>query len=43
MFNNSPRKVYSQNEPIKKGDPIIITKIDGFNLVVEKQDLHNNN
>ncbi|MCS4522193.1 NfeD family protein [Clostridium botulinum] len=43
IFNNSPRKVYSQNEPIKKGDPIIITKIDGFNLVVEKQDLHNNN
>ncbi|WP_435653980.1 hypothetical protein [Clostridium botulinum] len=43
MFNDSQQKVYSRNEPIKKGDPIIITKIDGFNLVVEKQNLHNNN
>lgn len=43
IFNDSQQKVYSRNEPIKKGDPIIITKIDGFNLVVEKQNLHNNN
>ncbi|NFD76579.1 hypothetical protein FC826_04565 [Clostridium botulinum] len=43
IFNNFPQKVYSQNEPIKKGDSIIITKIDGFNLIVEKQNLHNNN
>ncbi|EDU36455.1 MAG: hypothetical protein E7210_00030 [Clostridium lundense] len=43
IFNNAPQKVYSQDEPIKKGDPIIITKIDGFNLIVKKQDLHNNN
>ncbi|AWI06019.1 permease prefix domain 1-containing protein [Clostridium drakei] len=39
IFNNSPQKVYSKNESIKKGDHIIITNVDGFNLVVKKAKL----
>ncbi len=36
IFNNTLQKVYSQNESIKKGDPLIITSIDGFSLIVKK-------
>lgn len=39
IFNNSPQKVHAKNESIKKGDHIIITNVDGFNLVVKKAKL----
>ncbi|MGH4139945.1 permease prefix domain 1-containing protein [Clostridium sp.] len=36
LFNNTIKTVYTQNESIKKGDPLIIVLIDGFNLIVKK-------
>lgn len=39
LFNNAIKTVYSQHESIKKGDPLIIVRIDGFNLIVKKAEI----
>lgn len=39
VFNSAIKTVYSQHEPIKKGDPLIIVRIDGFNLIVKIAEL----
>ncbi|MDS1002346.1 permease prefix domain 1-containing protein [Clostridium sporogenes] len=36
LFENTLQRVYSKNESIKKGDPIMIMSLDGFNLIVKK-------
>lgn len=36
LFENTVQRVYSKNESIKKGDPIMIMSLDGFNLIVKK-------
>jgi hypothetical protein len=36
VFNSAIKRVYSQHESIKKGDSLIIFRIDGFNLIVKK-------
>lgn len=39
LFNNTVQTVYSQKESIKKGDPLTVVGIDGFNLIVKKNEL----
>lgn len=39
LFNNAMQTVYSQHESVKNGDPLIIVRIDGFNLIVKKAEL----
>lgn len=36
LFDNATKTVYSQRQLIKKGDPLIIVNMDGFNLIVKK-------
>lgn len=38
LFNNVIKTVYTQHESIKKGDPLIIVHVDGFNLIVKKSE-----
>lgn len=43
LFNNAIKTVYSQNESVKKGGPLIIVLINEFNLIIKKLSFHNIN